>query len=310
MAPPSDDGLTRGSDWRRLPEVGTVLGIRFLVALATLFGRTAASAFLWLLAAYYALVSSRARRASKAYLARVGEPATLGAVVRHLHTFARVSLDRLFFLRGRLEPFVIETHGDEHLAALARERQGAILLGSHLGSFEAMRAAGRSEGLRLSIVVDARSAERVAHVVRELSPDAHLTVIPVDPDGIATALRIRQAVSRGELVGILADRRTSADERNIVVEVLGAPAPLPTGPFLVAHALRCPVYQVFGLFTAPDRYDLFCEPFADAVRLDRDEQHGRDASLRAYAQRYADNLARQARRAPYNWFNFYDFWSE
>ena len=25
-------------------------------------------------------------------------------------------------------------------------------------------------------------------------------------------------------------------------------------------------------------------------------------------QRYADRLAHYARSAPYNWFNFYDFW--
>ena len=173
-----------------------------------------------------------------------------------------------------------------------------------------MRAAGRSEGLRLSIVVDARSAERVAHVVRELSPAANLTVISVDPDGISTALRIREAVSRGELVGILADRSTSKDERNVEVEFLGGRAPFPTGPYLVAHALGCPVYQVFGLFTAPNRYDLFCEPFAERVRIGRDEHGSREPALEAYAQRYADNLARQARRAPYNWFNFYPFWKE
>ena len=37
--------------WRRLPEAGTVLGIRFVVALASLAGRAAATAFLAVLAA-------------------------------------------------------------------------------------------------------------------------------------------------------------------------------------------------------------------------------------------------------------------
>jgi predicted LPLAT superfamily acyltransferase len=27
-------------------------------------------------------------------------------------------------------------------------------------------------------------------------------------------------------------------------------------------------------------------------------------------QRYADSLARHARDAPFNWFNFYDFWDD
>jgi predicted LPLAT superfamily acyltransferase len=306
MATTDDARVKRRSDWR-LPEVGTVLGIRFLVALATIFGRTAVTAFLWVLAAYYALASSRVRRASKAYLERVGERPELSAVVRHLHTFARVSLDRLFFLRGRFEPFVVRSHGHEHLAALDAHGAGAILLGAHLGSFEAMRAASRKGALRLSVVVDSRSAERVGRVVRELSSNANLSVIPMEPDGLSTALRIRDAVRRGELVGILADRRAAEDDRNVTVDFLGAPAALPMGPFLLAHTLKCPVYQVFGVFSAPNQYDLYCEPFSDAVRLERGT---RKDALRAYAQRYADRLAHHARLAPYNWFNLYDFWSE
>lgn len=307
MAPADDAPLTKASDWRRLPEAGTVLGIRFVVALATVCGRTITSGFLWILAWYYALASSRARRASRAYLVRIGEPTTLVAIARHVHMFARVSVDRLFFLRGRTASFVVETHGDELLADLNARGQGAILLGSHLGSFEAMRAAGKNEGLRLSVVVDARSAERLGRVIRELDPDAHVSVIPVDPDGISTALRVRDAIKRGELVGILADRRAEEADRNVTVDFLGATAAFPVGPYLVAHTLRCPVFQVFGLFSTPNRYDLFCEPFADAVRLERDDREG---SLRTYAQRYAARLEHFAKRAPYNWFNFYDFWSE
>jgi len=154
-------------------------------------------------------------------------------------------------------------------------------------------------------VVDTRSAERVGRIIKELAPDSNISVIAVDIDGLSTALRIREAIQRGELVGILADRFSSDEHRNIAVDFLGAPALFPTGPYLIAHTLKCPVYQVFGLFTAPNRYDIHCERFAETVHLDREQ---REASLRAYAQSYADRLARFARSKPYNWFNFYDFW--
>jgi predicted LPLAT superfamily acyltransferase len=291
--------------WRRAPEVGTVLGIRLVVALATMLGRRIASAFLWVLALWYALTSTRTRRASRAYLSRVGEPATFGSVVRHVHTFARVALDRLFFLRGRTRGFEISTHGDERLLELTARGAGAILLGSHVGSFEAMRAVGHDQGMRLSIVVDRRSAERLDRVLRELSPNAAVGVIPVDPGGVATALLVRDAIRRGELVGILADRTVPEEQRNVTVDFLGGRAELPAGPYLLAHALRCPVLTVFGLFSAPNRYALYCEPFSDVVTLDRD---ARDESLRMFAQRYAARLEQAVKRAPYNWFNFYDFW--
>ena len=143
--------------------------------------------------------------------------------------FARATLDRLFFLQGRLAPFAITEHGHEHLEKLHRENRGALLIGSHLGSFEAMRAASRSTKLRLAIVVDDRSAARLGRVLRELSPDHDLHVIPVDPTGFGTALPVKAAIERGEIVGILADRASLDDTRNVFVDFLGAQAPLPAG---------------------------------------------------------------------------------
>ncbi len=298
--------MSARSNWRRLPEVGTLFGIRFVIALTRVFGRTMATGFLALLALYYALASARTRRVSRDWLGRVGLPASFGNVVRHVHMFARVALDRLYFLQDRLAPFVIETHGSELIAGMTSAKRGAILLGSHLGSFEAMGAVGREEGATLSMVVDARSAERFGQVVRELAPEGKkLEVIPVDPDGISTALRVRQAISRGHLVGILADRAALDDERNVMVDFFSAPAALPAGPWLLAHTLGCPVFLVFGLFTPGRRYDLYCELFAERVTLDRADRQG---SLARYAQSYATILERYARQAPLNWFNLYDFW--
>jgi predicted LPLAT superfamily acyltransferase len=42
------------------------------------------------------------------------------------------------------------------------------------------------------------------------------------------------------------------------------------------------------------------------VRLPR---AGRDAALAEWAQHFAHRLAWYARFAPYNWFNFYDYWA-
>ena len=36
----------------------------------------------------------------------------------------------------------------------------------------------------------------------------------------------------------------------------------------------------------------------------------RDAAIRAGVERYAAILESLCREAPYNWFNFYDFWSD
>jgi predicted LPLAT superfamily acyltransferase len=297
------------ADWRHIPEAGTVLGIRLLVLLARTFGRRIAGWFLYLVALYYALARGAARRASRDYLRRVGQPAMFGNVVHHLHTFARVSLDRLFFFTGRWQPFRIEHRNHDRLVQAARTGRGVLLLGAHLGSFEVMRCRARQLGVPINAVTDYSNAERVNRVARSLAPDVETRMISLADDSFGAMLAIRAAIDRGELVAMLGDRPPSGKPdaaRVVMAPFLGADAAFPAGPWLLAHALRCPVYFVAGVFTPPNHYALHCVLLADEVRLDRKDRAG---ALARYVRAYAALLEVHVRSAPMNWFNFYDFWS-
>ncbi len=303
--------------WRAVPEVGTLLGIRIVGLAYRAFGRRIATLLVWWITLFYALVAVRARRASREYLARVGAPTSFASVHTHFFTFGRVALDRLVLMLGRADR-ELEIRRFGHEVALqaagageaevdaggARPRKrGCILLGSHIGSFEAMRAL--TIDVTITIVVDFRNAQRITRVLTELAPNARLRVIGLDPSRATSMLDVRACIERGELVAILGDRLEGGDPRAVTVDFLGGRAKLPMGPYLLAHMLSCPVYFVAGLFTAPNRYDLFCEPFAESVKLGR---ANRAEAAQEYAQQYARVLESFARRAPYNWFNFYDFW--
>jgi predicted LPLAT superfamily acyltransferase len=322
--------------WRKIPEAGTVLGLRLLVLLARLFGRRVAGWILYVVALDYAIVRPTARRASRDYLRRVGQPATFANVVRHVHTFARVSLDRLFFLTGRWGAFRFEQRNHDMLVQIAETGRGVVLLGAHLGSFEVMRCRAKDSGLPINIVADFSNAERVNGVLRSLAPAIDTRLIALGDDPVAAMLAIRAAIDRGELVAILGDRHpdpavgqpgppgppgpsvkpgpsgppgpsVKPDSTRVVVSrFLGADAAFPAGPWLLAHALRCPVYFVAGIYTPPDHYALHFECLADEVKLDRRDRAG---SLAQYSQRYASMLETYVRAAPLNWFNFFDFWS-
>ncbi len=310
-APPSAEP-SRG--WRSVPERGTVLGIRIVGLVYRAFGRRMATLMVWWITLYYALVAAGARRASRDYQRRIGLPGTFQTIHTHFFTFGRVALDRLVLMLGRADrELEIRRFGHELvLEAAAPEigpdgapvkRRGCILLGSHIGSFEAMRAL--TVDVTLTIVVDFRNAKRITHVLSELAPNAKLRVIGLDPSRGTSMLDVRACIDRGEFVAVLGDRVEGDPSRGVTVDFLGGAARLPIGPYLLAHMLACPVYFVAGIFTAPNRYDLFFEPFADAVKLPRKE---RTLAATEYAQRYARVLESFARRAPYNWFNFYDFW--
>jgi predicted LPLAT superfamily acyltransferase len=73
----------------------------------------------------------------------------------------------------------------------------------------------------------------------------------------------------------------------------------------MAALLRRPVIFMAGLYLGGNRYAIHFEPLADFSSV---EQGGQDAAVQAAISRYAALLERYCRVAPYNWFNFYDFW--
>jgi len=290
--------------WLRAGELGTVLGIRIVLAAATLFGRAPMRGLLAIIVLYFALTKPAPRRASRDYLRRIGEPHGFWDAYRHLLRFAQCAADRIFFIAGKTSGFEIYTHGSEHLRELRRGNQGAILLSAHLGSFEALHAQAGQEDVMVNVVGFFRNAARINRVLEQLGSSVHARLLEPSP-GIEFALKLRDCLERGELVAVLGDR--SIDGKTAEASFLGAPASFPTGAFALAAAMRCPVFLTFALHTPPHRYDLYCEPFETRVTLPRS---GRQAALAQYVQRYAQRLEHYCRQRPDNWFNFYDFWSK
>jgi predicted LPLAT superfamily acyltransferase len=288
----------------RAGELGSVLGIRVVLAAATFFGRAPMRALLAVVVLYYALAKRAPRQASRDYLTRIGQPAGFWDVYHHLLRFAQCAADRIFFIARKTSQLEIHTHGSEHIAALAREKRGALLLSAHLGSFEAMHAQGGRGNVAINVVGYFRNAQRINRVLEQLGGGVHARLLEPSP-GIDFALKLRDCLDRGELIGVLGDRAVGG--KTVEVDFLGSPARFPSGSFALASVMRCPVLLTFALHTPPNRYDLYCEPLAEQVVLPRKE---REAALRGYVQRYAHRLEHYCRLRPDNWFNFYDFWSK
>jgi predicted LPLAT superfamily acyltransferase len=291
--------------WMQVQEKGSILGMTIVVTVARLLGRRAAGLVIRFVAAWYVLFAPAVRRASRGYLVRVRGQASLADVYRHVFTFAQVATDRLFMVRGDFRPFRVTTHGEEHLRRLRDERCGALLVLAHLGSFEVLRALSRERNLPVNVLGYFQNARMLNAVLRRLDPTVDARLIEIRPGDPSFVFEVEDRIARGELVGTMGDR-VGHDGKAALVDFLGAPAAFPTGPYLLAAALRCPVYLAFGMYQAPDRYDLFCEPFAPLVELPRGP--GRAPALQALARCFAERLEHYCRAYPDAWFNFYDFW--
>ena len=300
-------GAAENTEWLTRGERGALLGIRLVFWFATVFGRWPARRFVWLVGTWYAWTDRAARSASREFLRRVYEREPTEREVRgHIRKFALVSLDRIFLLQQRDRAFRFNQNGNEHLRELVAEKRGAILLGAHLGSFEAMRCGAKDEHFPVHIVGHFENAKMINALLEKIDPEMAGRVIHTGRDPMNFALTVREQLDRGDLVAILGDR-VGLNEKSVRVDFFGAPAAFPTGPFLLAAALKCPVYLTFGLFFEPNRYELFCEPFSERVELPRGQ---REEALQEVVQRFATRLEAYVRKAPDNWFNFFPFWAE
>ena len=105
---------------------------------------------------------------------------------------------------------------------------------------------------------------------------------------------------------IVGDRTsTSTAERSKNAIFLGQPAPFAEGPFILAGILECPIFLLFCIKES-EQHNIYLEPFAESLKLPR---KNRQQALQNTIQRYAERLEHYCLKAPYQWFNFFDFWS-
>lgn len=295
------------SHWTDRPEGGGHFAIWLIRSIALYGGRPFARLFLYPITLYFYLRRGPEREASRAFLSRVlGRPAGMLDVMRHIHRFAGVILDRVFLLaRDDARQFELDIHGLDLLLDTYHQGRGMLLLGSHLGSFEILRVLAREKPeVELKVVLDKSQTPAITELLHALNPAIGRSVIDASEGGTAIVLGIKEAVEQGAVVALLGDR-ARPHEPTRKAAFLGEPAPLPVAPYLIASLLDTPVLLCFGLYRGGNRYALHFEHFADRIEIPRSE---RNLRLDAWVARYAARLEHHARLNPYNWFNFYDFW--
>lgn len=292
--------------WARLPERGNLLALRLICWIALHVGRSVGRILLYPITGYFLATATVARRGSRRFLRRaLGREPGGRDLFRHIHCFAATILDRVYFLTGRLDRFEIEIFGGQAILDQAASGQGCILLGSHLGSFEALRAIGVTlRHFPIRILMNVEHNRAMTRLLDALNPALAQAIIPIGrPE---TLLEVRESVERGFMVGALGDR-VAQGEKTVRCRFFGRETAFPIGPILLAALMGCPVILFFGLYRGGNRYDVHFESLAERIVL---EPRRRQEQLGIWVQRYADRLEHHARLAPYNWFNFYDYWAE
>ncbi|HVY07917.1 MAG TPA: acyl-CoA synthetase [Burkholderiales bacterium] len=291
--------------WLEQKERSNNLAMRFLVWVALSLGRPLGRVLLYPICVYFLLFSVKSKAASRQYLAKILErPPTTADVFRHYYVFATVALDRMFLLRNRFSQFDVEVHGEEILAQARDRNEPCFLLGAHFGSFAALHVFGEEKNIKVTMMMFERNSRNVNALARAISPDLDRVVIEMG--SVDSMMKVNERLEEGDWVGMLGDRRLF-DSGAVRVPFLGAIATLPTAPFRIAAIVGRPMVFMVALYRGGNRYELHFERLPPMPKFERGK---RDEQIRECAARYAQRLEYYCRLAPYNWFNFYDFWAE
>jgi predicted LPLAT superfamily acyltransferase len=276
-----------------------------------LLSRPLATPFIYLSTAYFFVFGRGARVASKDYLARVAAAAPDSGinarpmnVYRHFVSFARAIVDKQNAWLGRIDYSQVGIEDHARMRVMAQGTRGVLVIGSHLGNLELCRAlATLNRRVRLNVLVHTRHSKSFNHILR-LAGATQVELLQVTELSAATALMLKTRIDQGEWVVIAGDRVPVHGGRTVDVQLLGAPAAVPVGPYVLASVLECPVHLLFCL-RRPAGYRVYFEPFCTQVRWQRAQ---RDAIIADLAQRFATRLEYYLLMEPLQWFNFYPFW--
>jgi predicted LPLAT superfamily acyltransferase len=304
VSTPADTPPAANASWARQAERSSIGIMRFMVWLSLRLGRRLSRLVLHGIAAYFLLFAPAAGRASRSYLQRVlGRRPTLAERYRHVMAFATTIHDRIYFLNGRFGLFDIDIAGVELIDEALADGRGLLLFGAHLGSFEVLRAVGRHHTERpVCMLMHEENARKINSVLAAINPAATRDILPLGR--LDSMLRLRDRLDAGHIIGVLADRSPSGDGTR-AIPFLGDPAHFPNGPFRLAAMLRRPVLFMSGVYLGGNRYRIRFAPIADFTPV---EHKDRAAAIAAAQLAYAAVLEDNCRAAPYNWFNFFDFW--
>ena len=267
------------------------------------------------IAAYW-LFNRRARKISRDYLDRVerfAEKSGKGHLrlntLSHFERFGHAIAERILAWGGEMTRSEADYRDGafDRLAGLSREGKSVLLLSSHLGNTEILRAFNtRKLRVTVNVLMDSRNSRKMAQIIRSTNSEAAVHVVEADDEDSVMSAFLGDAIVKGEWFAMMADRLTSEKSRRTVrAELLGGEVLLPASPWIVASVFRLPVFLLHAVRDGKS-YSVYLKE----IGMLSPDRKCRAAEAERCAQIYCRELERLILEAPYDWFNFYDFWRD
>jgi predicted LPLAT superfamily acyltransferase len=295
------DGRSRGSP----------LGYKIFGFTLKFFGLKPAYALLGLVVFHYVLFAGSARRISYQYFRyRIGRKRweAWRDVFRHFYRLGEALIDRVAVVSGNRHRFSFEFDGEDHLVRMSAEGKGGLIIGAHFGNWNlSAHFLSRIQG-PMGVLLYDDEWEKIKKTLTQLENnqlgEGRVVFIPIRND-LSHMVRIREFLSQGGLLAIHGDRFRPGS-RTFKVQFLGAEAPVPAGPFILAASLNVPVSFSIAVKEGTLHYHLFATPPQIYYTLSASVKEKALQCMRDFFTW----LEPHVRRHPHQWYNFFPFWPE
>ncbi len=302
------------NSWLNQKERGTVLGMRIVLWMIRFFGIKLTQFCLLPVVFYFYLTGKKARLSSLDFLKTIhffsrtpNTKPTFWNGFFHFLSFTHIMLDK-FLLWQDDSFFEFDSRGEEQLLKYLSEGKGCFIVGAHFGNFEMLRVLSIKQKIVVNAVMHLDNATEFNKIMKLINPNVSLNIINLKDRNIEAMFELKDAIARGEVVALLADRfyPTSRD-RTVTLPFLGRDARFPANPWVIAHLLEAPLFFAAGVKSDTKKYTLKINLISERIKLPRKT---REKDIEKLIGKYVLFLEELCVEYPYQWFNFYDFWSK
>lgn len=298
--------------WFTIKEKGSVLGLKILIYIYKTLGRKVFLLVLHPVILYYVVFSKTLRKNSRQYWENLfayqnnTQKVKFRHIYSHVYQFAVCAIDKVACWTGDIKAQDVIFHNQELFNKIVNSGKGAIFISAHLGNLELCRAIGeRISDVKINAIVFNKNALKFQKVLAKSNPQVNVNLLHVESMGADTAILLKDKIEQGEIIVIVGDRvPVHSQSRTQYADFLGKTAAFSEGPYILASILDCPSYLLFCI-KQRNVYNIYFEAFYSSLKFPRAQ---RKRLLSKVIQQYADRLAFYCQKAPFQWFNFYDFW--
>ena len=215
--------------------------------------------------------------------------------------FGQVVLDRFAVYSKKKSPFSVTVDGLNIFEEATESEKGAVLLSAHVGNYELLGYLLRQEKKQITALVYAGDSSVSEQQREKILTKNNIRLVSVGDD-MSHLFEIKKTLEQGDFMSLLSDRSFQGNQ-NVDCEFLGAKAPFPLSPYLLAEQFEVPAIAVFAMKTSAKHFRVYIRKLSC-----RSDTAGKKLRARELLENYVSELEKIVKLYPAQWYNYFEFW--